>query len=261
LAAALGQVDSLTAELAAYRNRTIDLEAQLASTEGRVGILGGLLALYGQLDDLALDEVVEGGLDELGFWVTQALSHVPILRRGLAAADRVLGELDLAVPSIGEGIGWLQGVVNRLADALQVMEDALEETVEPLQPLAAKLAEFAAKILGWMPFGVGTGVQRGLDGIRGVVTHVPELVRSVDGALLTPLAEWFAGDDKRPPIQAGLIDPVKSDALQPAGRLAADVELVDQQLAEKLADPVRARLSMRKPVREEIGRYKAQYGL
>jgi hypothetical protein len=261
LDAALGQVDSLTTELAAYKTRTADLEAQLASTEGRVGLLGGLLALYNQLDELALDDVVEGGLDELGFWIDQALSHVPILRRGLATADRLLGQLEASLPSIEDGIGWLQGVVNRLADALQVMEDSLEETVEPLQPLASKLADFVDKILGWLPFGVGKRVQRGLEGILAVLTHIPELVRSMDSLVLAPLGDWFSGDDEQPAIQSGLIKPVKEDALRPAERLAADVEVVDKQLAEKLADPARARMSARKPVREEIRRYREQYGL
>jgi hypothetical protein len=258
---ALERVDSLTSELAAFKTRTADLEAQLASTEGRVGVLGGLLALYTQLDELELDEVVEGGLDELGFWIDQALSHVPVLRRGLATADRLLGQLEMSLPSIEDGIGWLQGVVNRLADALQVMEDSLEETVEPLEPLAAKLADFVAKILGWLPFGVGKRVQRGLDGILGVLTHVPELVRSTDSLVLAPLGDWFSRDGEQPAIQNALIDPVKTDALGPAGRLATDVEVVDKQLTEKLADPVRVQLSARKPVREEIGRYREQYGL
>jgi hypothetical protein len=258
---ALGRVDSLTSELAAYKTRTAELETQLASTGERVGILGGLLALYGQLDELELDEVVDGGLDELGFWIDQALSHIPVLRRGLTTADRLLGELEASLPSIEDGIGWLRGIVNRLADALQVMEDSLEETVEPLQPLAAKLADFVRKVLGWVPFGVGKRVQRGLDGILGVLTHIPELVRSVDSLVLAPLGDWFSSDDEQPPIQSGLIAPVKEDALRPAERLATDVEVVDKQLTEKLADPVRARLSARKPVRDEIGRYREQYGL
>jgi hypothetical protein len=258
---ALERVDSLTSELAAYRTRTADLEAQLSSTESRVGVLGGLLALYSQLDELELDEVVEGGLDELGFWIDQALSHVPVLRRGLATADKLLGQLEASLPSIEDGIGWLQGIVNRLADALQVMEDSLEETVEPLQPLAAKLADFVARILGWLPFGVGKRVQRGLDGILGVLTHVPELVRSTDSLLLAPLSDWFSRDGEQPAIESALIGPVKADALGPAERLATDVEVVDKQLTEKLADPVRAQLSARKPVREEIGQYREQYGL
>jgi hypothetical protein len=258
---ALGRVDSLTEELIAYKTRTTELEAQLASTEGRVGVLGGLLALYSQLDELELDDVVEGGLDELGFWIDQALSHVPILRRGLTTADRLLGQLEASLPSIGDGIGWLQGIVNRLADALQVMEDSLEETVEPLQPLAAKLADFVTKILGWVPFGVGKRVQRGLEGILGVLTHVPELVRSMDGLVLAPLGDWFSGNDEQPAIQSGLIEPVKEDALRPAERLATDVEVVDKQLTEKLADPVRARLRARKPVLDEIGRYRKECGL
>ena len=162
LEAALGRVDALSSELEASKTRTAELEAQLAAADGRVGVLGGLLALYRQLDELDLDEVVEGGLEELGFWVRQALSHLPGLRRGLATAERLLGQLEASLPSIEDGIGWLQGAVNRLADGLQVMEDALEETVEPLQPLTAKLVEFAGKILGWMPFGVGKGVKRGL---------------------------------------------------------------------------------------------------
>jgi hypothetical protein len=258
---ALGRVDSLTDELAAYKARTADLEAQLASTEGRVGVLGGLVALYSQLDDLELDDMVAGGLDELGFWIDQALSHVPVVRRGLATADRLLDQLEASLPSIDEGIGWLRGIVNRLADALQAMEDSLEETVEPLQPLAAKLADFVSKILGWLPFGVGRRVQQGLDGMLGVLTHIPELVRSVDSLVLAPLGDWFSGDDEQPAIQSGLITPVKEDALRPAERLAADVEVVDEQLAEKLADPVRARLSARKPVRDEIGRYRQEHGL
>jgi hypothetical protein len=258
---ALGRVASLTEELEAYETRTAELEARLASSDGQLGVLGGLVALYGQLDDLELDEVVEGGLNELGFWVGQALSHLPGLRRGLATADRALGQFEASLPTLEEGITWLRGVINRLADGLQVMEDRLEETVEPLQPLAGKLADFAAKILGWVPFGVGKRVERGLDGMVGVLTHVPELVRSVDGELLAPLGEWFSADDKRPAIESGLLEPVKEEALRPAGRLAADVEVVDQQLTEKLTDPVRSRLRARQPVREEISRYREQYGL
>jgi len=255
------ELEALSSELTASKARVTELEAQLAAAEGQAGALGGLLALYRQLDELDLDEVVEGGLDALNFWVGQALSHLPGLRRGLATAERLLGQLEASLPSIEEGIGWLQAAVNRLADRLQVMEDALAETVEPLQPLAAKLVEFAGKILSWMPFGVGKGVERGLDGMAGLVTQIPELVRSVDGVVLAPLSRWFGGGEAQPAIQSGLIGPVKEEALRPAGRLAADVEVVERQLAKQLADPARERLSARRAVREEMGRYRGEYGL
>ncbi len=251
---------ALQGEVESYRAHLAEVTAQLQAAYGRIDVLGGLIGLYSQLDSLALDDVVETSLGEVASLALMISTRVPLLREGLAAAATVLNRLELALPAIRSGLSWLRELVNRLADSLQTLEDALEETVEPLMPLAQKLAAFAHEVLGWVPFGVGQGIERGFNGIVGVLTHIPELVRSVGPAVLEPVGEWFDGRSvDQVAIKTSVIDPLRGQALGPASDLADEVLFVEEQLRDRVAAPLQDQLDARRPVRERVTQYRQQY--
>jgi len=261
LTGAQSTVGSKDTELSTYQSHVTDLTAQVQASQGRLYILNGLLALYQHLDTLELDDLVELGAAEATTLLQKVLAQAPLVRSGAVAAAAVLDQLELSLPTIQDGLLWLRGLIGRVANALQSMEDALAQVVEPFQPVMQKLSAFSAKILDWIPFGWGDNIELGLNGIMGVLTHAPELVRATGPAVLEPLGDWFDGGQSVAKIQSSLIDVVRGQTVQSGAQLAADVEQLDLDFKANVVSPFQDRLDARRPVREQIARYKEQYGL
>ena len=233
----------------------------MGSAQSRLGVLGGLVALYEQLDALELDELAAAGLREMGEALEGAIARLPLVDRGLEAVEEAVSGLEDSLPSMQDGLSWLLVGVDRLAAGLQETEDALGETVEPLQPLAGKLGAFFSKLLGWVPFGMGRRVERGLNAIGLVLTHIPELVRESGHRIVEPLQEWYGEGKEGMRIRTRVIDPIREQGMRPAGELTAEMRGMGEKVRDKVALPLAGRLDARRPLREQIARYKQQHHL
>ena len=255
------ELKALRGELAGYKSQVASLETEMGSTESRLGVLGGLLALYEQLHALELDELAAEGLREMGEALEGAFTRLPPVERGLEVVEEAVSGLEGSLPTMQAGLGWLLEGVDQLANGLQEIEDALGETVEPLQPLASKLGAFFSKLLGWVPFGMGRRVERGLNAIGLVLTHIPELVRESGHRIVEPLQALYGEGKEGVRIRTRVIDPIREQGMLPAGELTAEVRGMGEKVRDKVALPLAGRLDARRPLREQITRYKQQYGL
>lgn len=260
LEAALSRLEVVQRELEASKGKVSSLATQLDESQGRVGVLEGLAALYAELEAIDLDELVEASLEAIPSLFENILAQVPLLEAGLDAASTALDNLELSLPSIQDGVSWLSGLVDELGEAFGELEEVLAEAVDSMGSFMETLGAFFAKVLKWVPFGAGDTIERGLRALGKVMSGLPGFTRSIGPMLFLPLGRWFSDPGDGVEIKTSLIDPIRGEALAPAGRLASDASLTGGQLVAAVA-PLHGKLDQRRPVRQEIARYKDRFGL
>lgn len=217
--------------------------------------LRGLLALYEQLERVGLDDVAAAALVAADRGLRLVERGARALQSGAERVEAALLDLESPFAAIQEGILWVETRLAALATALQRLEDALAQVLQPARPLAAAAAAFADRLLGLLPFGVGESIRRGISSMTEVVTSAPELVTAVNERLLQPLrTHWFTTDPETglfvrliDQIVVGLLDPIEA-------HLGLAVE-TSTEWQQQLALPLRAALDERSALRTEILRF------
>ena len=108
--------DQLLRDLAALQTAEQDgrvardsMTLELDNARNQLGILGGLVALYQQLDDVDMGDLVENGLGAVGEKVGELLGGTPALAAGLDAGQLALGVAGARQPDARAGARAEQG--------------------------------------------------------------------------------------------------------------------------------------------------------
>ncbi|NUQ36577.1 MAG: hypothetical protein HUU23_02020 [Caldilineales bacterium] len=222
--------------------------------------LRGLLVLYEQLENAGLDDLAAAALVAADRSLRLVERGATALQAGAERAEAALLDLEIPFAAIQEGILWVEARVTALAGALQRLEDALAQVLQPARPLVAAIAAFADRLLGLLPFGVGEPIRRGIAGMAEVLASVPELVEGVNERLLQPLrTRWFTTDPETG-LFVRLIDQVVTGLLDPVEAHLATVAETSANWQQQLALPLRAALDERSALRAEILRFSGESG-
>ena len=223
----------------------------------------GLVGLYEKLEKVGLDKILAVGMSALALPMAAVEAGAKALKVGLDWAEDALQAVVDAVPSAHEGLVWLERQVSAVADGIEKLEAGIGKALDRMtdNPVGEALRSFTTKVLDSLPFGLGDKFRDALEGLVGLVTSVDELIEGINTHLLEPLEEkWFSEEDGKG-VGGTFLDPLVMNVFDPLQAHLEDLAVLADDWQVKLVDPSKAALTERAEIREQITRYRDEYGL
>ncbi len=251
LADSQGERLAMRTELDSARAEASQLATELQTSRNDVAYLQQVVALYRQMEAAGLDNLLLAGLGPLGVALLAIQTGRDALSAGIEEAAARLATVEVQSPVIANGLLWLEEQINLLAQTLQSLEDTLSGVVEPVAPVAQQIGDFIGEVLRLLPFGVGDQIRRGLEAIALILTHIPELIASINPLLITPLRQWVSPDETKG-LVAEVVQPISEHLISPAQGMVDSTTALETTYNEQLATPVGTALDMRAEIRRQI---------
>lgn len=252
------------AELEAAQSAAdLELQAAVEAAAEEVAKMLGLLDLYEELDKIGLDGILEKGLAAVALPLGAVEVGARALSRGLEWTETALLSLAEALPSAQESLLWLEAQVSAVANGLEKLQTAVASALDRAtnNAVGAAVEEFTNKVLDNLPFGLGDRFRAALQGLVVLVTSVDELVAGINTFLLEPLRDdWFSEEEGKG-VGGTFVTPLIENVLDPLeAHLVSLSELADNWQND-LVSPSQKAMAERTQIREEIARYKDEYGI
>jgi hypothetical protein len=103
LEAAQRDLDSLSVTNNSNRSATEEISLQLAGANEQIGILGGLVALYQQLDDVDVTDTIQNGMSAVSESIAELINQTPTLSEGIQLGQQALTEVEEHLPVLEDG--------------------------------------------------------------------------------------------------------------------------------------------------------------
>jgi chromosome segregation ATPase len=222
----------------------------------------GLLELYEELDEIGLDGILEKGLAAVALPLEAVEVGAKALSAGLEWAEKALRSLAEALPTAQESLLWLEAQVTAVAEGLEKLQTSVARALNKAVDNAVGRAveDFINKILDNLPFGLGDKFREALEGLVALVASVDELVSGINTLLLEPLREKWFSDEEGKGVGGTFVDPLIENVLDPLEAHLVNLALLTDSWQAKLMNPSQEALAVRANIREEIARYKEEYG-
>jgi hypothetical protein len=223
----------------------------------------GLVELYEELEKVGLDKILEVGMSALALPMAAVEAGAKALKAGLDWAEEAIQTVADAVPSAHDGLVWLQTQVSAVADGIEKLESGIGKALDKVtdNPVGEALKDFSGTVLDSLPFGLGDKFRDALDGLVGLVTSVDELIEGINTHLLEPLEEkWFSEEDGKG-VGGTFLDPLVNNVFDPLQAHLENLALLADDWQNNLVEPTTLALTERTEIREQIARYKDEYGL
>lgn len=259
------QLEQLQRDLAAVqgseqesRGARDTLALELDGTRAQLGILGGLVALYEQLDDADLGGVVENGLGAVGQLIGDLVGGVPALAAGLDNGQLALGEIEAHIPLLDNGRQWLGVQATKMRGFYGEVEQWLQRAVDQVGDFLEMLSKWFEGILRWLPFGAGEKAAGVMGALTALLAETPSTLTGLDTNIAQPLDVWLQRIDGEPALQRRLLRPLRDEVIARARTTADQANQVGSLFEQQLAAPTRAALTNRQVLRQAIADYRAQ---
>lgn len=257
--------DQLMRDLAALQATEGDARAardtltlELDDARNRLGVLGGLVALYQQLDDADIGGLVENGLGAVGEKLGELVGAAPALASGLDAGQLALGQVEAHIPLLDNGRAWLDAQGAKLRGFYGEVEARLQRAVDRVGDFFAMLADWFESLRKWLPFGAGERAADVMSALTSLLAETPSTISGLDTNLAQPLDVWLSRIDGEPALTRSLIRPLRDDVIARARTTVDQVNTVAATYESNLAAPARAALEQRRTLRQQIADYRAQ---
>jgi len=237
--------DSMTLELEQARNQ--------------LGILGGLVALYQQLDEADMGGIVENGLSAVGEKISELVGGAPALIAGLEAGERALGEVEAHLPQLETGRAWLEAQNTALRRFYGDVESRLRQALNRAGEFFEMLAAWFEGLRRWLPFSAGERAAEVMRSLTALLAEMPGTISGLDERLARPLDVWLARENGEPALTQRLVKPLREGALTQARTTAEQANTAAAVYEQQLAAPSRAALNNRRVIRDQIAAYREQY--
>ncbi len=241
----------LQAQLDSARDEHGRLAAELEARQNDIAYLQQVIAVYDQMDATGLDAAVDAGLSPVGLAIMTTQASRDMLQTGILQAAGLLATVEVQSPVVANGLIWLEDQVNQLAALLQQLEDTLSGLVEPIAPAAQQVGDFIGQVLDLLPFGAGANIRAGLEAIATLLTHIPELVASINPQIITPLRQWVSPREGEG-LVANVVRPISENLVTPAQALVDNTASLQGTFASQLQEPARAALETRAALRQQM---------
>jgi uncharacterized phage infection (PIP) family protein YhgE len=243
---------TLAGELDNTRLERDTLSSELASAQADVDYLQQVVGLYRQLEAVGLDDTLLLGLGPVGMALLALENGRTALTTGIEDATTRLATIEVQSPTIANGLLWLEDQVNSLSTTLQDLENALSSVVEPVAPITQQIGDFIGQILSLLPFGVGEHIRAGLEAIGTILTHIPELVASINPLVITPLRQWVSPESEDQGLIAEVVNPINNGLIPSAQGMVENSSALSSAYNTQLATPTQDALDARAAIREQI---------
>lgn len=262
LDAAQARIAELEGGLDARASEGESLRAQLASTENRLGLLAGLVALYERLDDADIVAGVRSGIASVGSALGELADNVPSVAETLEDGRRALQTLDAEIPLVNGARYWLLLQLYRLQAGYGALEQMLAAVADNVGPLLTMLADWAQKVIRWLPFGLGRKTADVIGALEQLLAELPATIDGGQQEVAAPLELWLGrADDETVPLRERLIKPLQERTLSAAQQHLDKASALRGRYQEQLAQPASVALDRQQALRAEITAYKAQHQL
>lgn len=259
LEAAQRDLDSLSLTNNSNRSATEELSLQLAGANEEIGILGGLVALYQQLDDVDVTDTIQSGMSAVSESIANLISQTPILSEGIQLGQQALTEVEEHLPVLENGRLWMDTQLNKLGAFYETVELVLQSVLESVGSFLDMVNDWFSNIQKWLPFGIGTKAANVVDSLSALVDEIPQTISGLNTNMAQPLDHWLAREEGLPKLQQKLIKPVREKVLAEASETINRAQLVQQSFQEKMALPVETSLGSREIIRQQIAAYRGQH--
>ena len=257
--------DQLTRDLASWqsaegesRTQRDTLSLELDGARNQLGVLGGLVALYQQLDNADVGGILENGLGAVGEKIGELVGSTPALSAGIAASELALGQVEGHIPLLENGRTWLDAQQTKMRGFYGEVETRLQRAVDRVGDFLALLADWFAGLRKWLPFGVGDKAADVMSALTSLLAETPNTISGLDTNVAQPLDVWLSRIDGEPALTRILVRPVRDGVLAQARPTIDQADTVAETYENYLAAPARAALSNRQTIRQQIADYRAQ---
>ena len=257
--------DQLQRDLAFYQTTEGETRAQrdtltleLDDARNRLGVLGGLVALYQQLDDADVGGILENGLGAVGEKIGELVGGAPALAAGIDAGQLALGQVEAHIPLLESGRSWLDAQGAKMRGFYGEIEARLQRAVDRVGDFLEMLGNWFEGLRKWLPFGVGEKAADVMVALTSLLAETPNTLSGLDVNLAQPLDVWLRRIDGEPALTRALIKPVRDEVLARARTTVDQANTVAATYESHLAAPARAALANRQTLRQQIADYKAQ---
>lgn len=237
------------------------LSLELDGARNQLGVLGGLVALYRQLDDADVGGILENGLGAVGEKIGELIGGTPALSAGIDAGEMALGQIESHIPRLDSGRAWVDAQGARLGGFYGEVETRLQQAVERMGDFLALLADWFAGLRKWLPFGVGDKAADVMGALTSLLAETPATISGLDTHVAQPLDVWLSRIDGEPALERILVRPVRDEVLARARTTVDQAGTVATTWESYLAAPTRAALANRQTLRQQIADYRAQNGI
>lgn len=234
------------------------LNLELDGARMQLGVLGGLVALYEQLDGADLGGVVENGLGVVGEKLGELVGGVPALSLGLDGGQLALSEIEAHIPLLDNGRQWLSVQAEKMRGFYAEVEGWLQRAVDRVGNFLEMLQEWFEGIRRWLPFGAGEKAAGVMGALTTLLAETPSTIAGLDTNIAQPLDVWLQRIDGEPALQRRLLRPMRDEVIARARTTADQANQVGTLFEEQLAAPARAALSNRAALRQAISDYRTQ---
>ena len=257
--------DQLLRDLATYqtaegeaRTARDSMTLELDDARNRLGILGGLVALYQQLDDADVGGILENGLGAVGEKITEMVDGIPGLTAGVDAGQLALGQVEAHIPLLDNGRSWLEAQATKMRGFYGEVESRLQRAVDRVEDFLAMLAAWFESLRKWLPFGAGEKAADVMSALTSLLAETPSTLSGLDVNIAQPLDVWLSRIDGEPALTRLLVRPMRDEVITRARTTIDQANTVAATYEAHLAAPARAALTNRQTLRQQILDYKAQ---
>ena len=256
--------DQLLRDLAALQTAEGDtrtsrdsLALELDDARNRLGVLGGLVALYQQLDDADVGGILEDGLGAVGEKIGELVGGAPALASGLDMGQLALGQVEAHIPLLDSGRSWLEVQAAKMGGFYGEVETRLQRAVDQVADFLAMLAAWFESLRKWLPFGAGEKAADVMSALTNLLAETPVTLTGLDANLAQPLDVWLQRIDGEPALTR-LLRPMHDEVIARARTTVDQAHTVAAVYESNLAAPARAALGNRQTLRQQIADYRAQ---
>lgn len=259
LNAAREKISLLEQSLSEQTNRHSSTQFELDEQSKQVGLLGGLIALYEQLDQADIGDSVAHGLTEVEASISGLIDDIPSVQDGLAASRGILNTLESEIPLVEGGRIWLLAHVTQIQALFSAVLQMLENAVDSAEPLLDMMSNWAQKVLRWLPFGFGQRTALLIDAITALIQLAPDSISGTESNLVRPLELWLGkADEEDIPLLSKVVQPIRDQALVSAENHLNKTHKLHTQYSSKVTQPLDLALTQRNRVRASISAYREQ---
>lgn len=235
------------------------MSVELDAANQQVGILAGLVALYEQLDDIDLSDVIAEGLESVSEVVADVVDDLPSLSESIAWGQQALAELDEHIPLLENGRTWLDTQTDKMNRFYTAIEALLETVVEKVGPFLEMFNEWVQNILKWLPFNLGQRTITITDALVNLLQETPPTLTGLYTQIAAPLDVWLGRPDEEAPLRQNLIKPMRDQLLANADTVAAKTAQVQLVYEEDMVRRVETAVAARQQIHTLIQNYRQQH--
>jgi len=235
------------------------LALELENKNQQLSVLGGLVALYEQMDGVDVSALVEEGLTVMSASLDGLVSKSPLLAEGVAIGQQALAELEGHIPLLENGRGWLESHQSRLQEYFGALENLLADTVEKVGPFLEMVNQWFQDLRKWLPFNLGERAAEVMNAATNLLNETPHTISGLATNVAEPLDLWLAKEGEEVRLSRQIIKPIREQVLDQAQTLASETTQVQTTFQERLATPWETAVSQQRLIRDLIAQYRQEH--